>query len=65
VTGTSPTTTCVHSPPWTRIRVGFDGEPLLELDDATFPEGGRIGLWTKADATTWFDDLRVATPSAR
>jgi len=48
-----------------RIRVSFDGQPLLEVDDATFPEGGYVGLWTKADASTAFDDLRVATPSPR
>lgn len=40
--------------------VAFDGKPLLFVDDATFPEGGKAGLWTKADASTCFDGLAVA-----
>ena len=35
----------------------IDGELLLEVIDSTFPKPGRIGLWTKADAVTRFDDL--------
>ncbi|MBZ0255926.1 hypothetical protein K8I31_07680 [bacterium] len=30
---------------------------LLTLEDNTFTKAGKIGLWTKADAATWFDDL--------
>ena len=30
---------------------------LFEVEDATFAEGGRVGLWTKADSVTYFDDL--------
>lgn len=41
------------------ITVWLDGVQLLEARDATFPQPGGIGLWTKADATTDFDDLRV------
>lgn len=41
-----------------RVRVLFDGEQIFELCDETFKEG-RIGLWTKSDAVTYFDDLRL------
>jgi len=33
----------------------FNGKPLFEVEDATFREGGRVGLWTKADSVTAFD----------
>ncbi len=45
-----------------RIACHLDGKPLLEATDATFPEAGGVGLWTKADAATSFDDL-VVTPA--
>ncbi len=32
---------------------------LFEVEDETFAEAGRIGLWTKADSVTYFDDLTV------
>lgn len=41
------------------IVVKLDGRQLLEARDQTFMQAGGIGLWTKADATTDFDDLRV------
>ncbi len=31
----------------------------LEAEDTTFPDPGMIGLWTKADAQTDFDDLTL------
>ncbi len=45
-----------------RMTVALDGVPLLDTQDATFFSGGRAGLWTKADAATWFDDLVVRLP---
>ncbi|MGH7176323.1 MAG: family 16 glycoside hydrolase [Tepidisphaeraceae bacterium] len=39
--------------------VSFDGEKLFEADDPTFDQPGKIGLWTKADSVTHFDDLTV------
>jgi hypothetical protein len=42
-----------------RIECLLDGKPHLEVTDATFPEAGRVGLWTKADAQTVFDELTV------
>ncbi len=37
----------------------LDGKKLLKTTDDTFKETGMIGLWTKADAVTSFDDLSV------
>ena len=42
-----------------RIACYLNGEKLLEVEDDTFSDPGRIGLWTKADAVTWFDNLTV------
>ncbi len=44
----------------TKIACYLDGMKYLEADDATFSEAGRIGLWSKADARSYFDDLKVA-----
>ena len=38
----------------------LDGRKLLEADDGTFTQAGMVGLWTKADAVTAFDDLVVS-----
>jgi hypothetical protein len=43
-----------------RITCQLDGKTLLEAEDTTFPEAGMIGLWSKADARSYFDDLTVA-----
>ncbi|MCP4901223.1 MAG: hypothetical protein GY906_30000 [bacterium] len=40
-----------------RIECSYDGQLHLKSDDGTFTEAGQIGLWTKADAVTAFDDL--------
>jgi hypothetical protein len=47
-----------------KITVAFDGKTLIEKEDATFPGAGMIGLWTKADAATAFDDLKVEPKTA-
>jgi len=40
--------------------VGYlDGKKMLEVSDNTIQELGGVGLWTKADAATSFDDLNV------
>ena len=44
-----------------RISVYWDGKQVLSVDDSTFPGAGTIGLWTKADSVSYFDDL-VVTP---
>lgn len=42
----------------TRIRVLFDGTGYIELDDEHIAGEGAVGLWTKADSVTLFDDFR-------
>ena len=44
-----------------RITCRLDGKTLLEVEDATLPDAGMIGLWSKADAQSYFDDLTVST----
>jgi hypothetical protein len=41
----------------TRFKVAYDGKPMFEVEDATIVDAGMIGLWTKADSVTVFDDL--------
>ena len=41
----------------------LDDVKHLEDDDETFPTAGKIGLWTKADAQTYFDQLRYRVAS--
>ena len=38
----------------------YDGMKKIEATDDTFKDAGKIGLWTKADSVTYFDDLKVA-----
>jgi hypothetical protein len=40
--------------------VSLNGTDLFEVEDRTFTGPGRIGLWTKADSVTAFDDLTVS-----
>jgi Beta xylosidase C-terminal Concanavalin A-like domain len=49
----------------THFRVFFDNALLFEADDGTFKNAGKVGLWTKADSVTYFDDLRVKTDATR
>jgi hypothetical protein len=44
----------------TRFRAIYNDTALFEVEDATFREAGRIGLWTKADSVTVFDGLTYA-----
>jgi hypothetical protein len=37
--------------------VTFDGKKAIEWDDDTFKDAGRVGVWTKADSVTLFDDF--------
>ncbi len=41
------------------IQCYFNDNLALQVTDSTFPDSGKIGLWTKSDAVTWFDDLKV------
>ena len=58
----------VTSDEWHELRVEcvgnkiicyYDGTKKIEATDDTFKEGGKVGLWTKADSVTYFDDLKV------
>jgi 3-keto-disaccharide hydrolase len=40
-----------------RFKVTYDGRPMFEVEDASITAAGMIGLWTKADSVTAFDDL--------
>jgi hypothetical protein len=42
-----------------RITCILDGKTRLEAVDHALPDAGGVGLWTKADAVTSFDDLQV------
>jgi len=51
---------------WHTLRVEFqgshfavilDGKKAMEWDDATFKDAGKVGVWTKADSVTAFDDF--------
>ena len=37
----------------------YDGIKKIEAMDDTFKDAGKVGLWTKADSVTYFDDLKV------
>ncbi len=39
--------------------VWCDGKRVLDAKDETFKDAGKVGLWTKADSVTEFDDFTV------
>jgi len=58
----------VPSGAWSTLRVVakggafetyLNGEKLFDVDDATFTAPGQVGVWTKADSVTYFDDLKL------
>jgi 3-keto-disaccharide hydrolase len=57
-----------HTAGWHTLRVTmtgdhiecfYDGKKYLDVKDLTFPDAGKIGLWSKADAQSQFDDLTL------
>jgi Domain of Unknown Function (DUF1080) len=42
-----------------QIECSLDGKKHLEAKDDTFQKAGKVGLWTKADAQTHFDNFTV------
>ncbi len=40
------------------FEVVYENKLLFSADDAALTGEGKVGLWTKADSVTWFDDLR-------
>ena len=60
----------VASNAWHTLRVDFqanhftvtyDGKKTIDWDDETFKEAGKVGVWTKADSVTLFDDFTYGT----
>jgi len=41
------------------VTVSVNGQGLYEVQDATFTAPGKVGLWTKADSVTYFDDFTI------
>jgi len=41
--------------------VSLNGQKALDWDDDTFKDAGKVGLWTKADSVTLFDDFTYAS----
>lgn len=44
------------------IECFVDGKPYLHAHDDTFKDVGMVGLWTKADASSVFDNIAVYAP---
>jgi hypothetical protein len=40
-----------------KFTVFFNGKKLFEAEDDTFKDAGKVGVWTKADSVTLFDDF--------
>lgn len=60
----------VPSGKWSTLRVEFagnlfsvlfDGKKLFEVEDDALKDAGAVGLWTKADSITLFDDFSFGT----
>jgi hypothetical protein len=41
------------------IEVTWNGSKVIDHHDATLAEPGRVGLWTRADSITYFDNLHL------
>ena len=41
--------------------VSLNGQKALDWDDETFKDAGKVGVWTKADSVTLFDDFAYAS----
>jgi hypothetical protein len=44
-----------------KFAVTFDGKKVIEATDDSFSEAGKVGVWTKADSVTLFDDFTFGT----
>jgi hypothetical protein len=42
--------------------VTYDGRKAFDWNDETFKDAGKIGVWTKADSVTLFDDFSYGEP---
>src|SRR5438093_6475646 len=41
--------------------VTFDGNKVIDATDESFANAGKVGVWTKADSVTLFDDFTYAS----
>src|SRR5690348_14871309 len=48
-----------------RIRVVFDGKLYIDVDDERISGAGSVGLWTKADSVTAFDDFSYGSMAGK
>lgn len=46
----------------TRFTVSFNGRRVLDAEDSHLTSGGAVGVWTKADSVTAFDNLVFGLP---
>jgi len=47
------------------IRVALDGKTYIEVDDDHIAGAGTVGVWTKADSVTLFDDFAYGRDPAK
>ena len=41
------------------LEIYWDGKKVIDAHDTTFRDAGKIGVWTKSDSITYFDDLSL------
>src|SRR6266700_4534060 len=58
---------------WSTLRVTFqgslfsvyiNGDKIFDVDDKTFTEAGKVGLWTKSDSAIYFDNFAFVTATS-
>src|SRR6266852_3278781 len=58
---------------WSTLRVTFkgslftvylNGDKIFDVDDKTFTEAGKVGLWTKSDSAIYFDNFAFVNAPA-
>ncbi len=58
---------------WSTLRVTFNGslftvylngDKIFDVDDKTFTEAGKVGLWTKSDSAIYFDNFAFETAAS-
>ena len=47
------------------IKVILNGKPYIEIDDDHIARAGAVGVWTKADSVTLFDDFSYGTSDGK
>ena len=48
-----------------KIRVMLDGKSYIEMEDEHITGTGAVGVWTKADSVTSFDDFSYGAVSGK